>query len=79
VDGTTDRAHLEALGVFNAWIVNKTGTLNIRAKWVNPNEPWDIFTGTIWVILLSIFVTTGIRARKKPSVGGRGHIVGQGI
>ncbi|PSN94016.1 hypothetical protein B9Q09_04695 [Candidatus Marsarchaeota G2 archaeon ECH_B_SAG-C16] len=29
VNGSTDTAHLEAIGGFNAWIVNRTGSLNI--------------------------------------------------
>jgi len=64
-NGTPDKAHLEALGVFNAWIVNKTGPLHIKAKWVNPNEPWDVFTATLWVLLFSAFAATSIRAGRK--------------
>ncbi len=70
MDGAKDSWHLEALGAFNAWVVNHTGTVTLKAKWTNPNWPWDIIGALAWLLPLVAYVATitSQRTRRRHNV-----------
>ena len=53
VNKTEDSFHTQALGEFNAWVVNKTGVLVLHAYYKNPSALWDALSLGVW---LSVFV-----------------------